>query len=143
MTQPAPLGAESYAVDLTPDGSNGSAALVGNGRRACKFILIEYRDIVQMVFGDVSAYKYHANLLHEFCVRNGIASSWVHKPDLLEPLDSSIDVLGGGFLELDRAAKVAIFSGASKAYGACRWHQLETILTASPVFAGMAIRIDR
>ena len=143
MTQQTPLGGDSQVVDFTPDGSNGSVRLVANGRRACKFILIEYRDIVQMVFGDVSAYKYHANLLHEFCVRNGIASNWVHKPDLLEPLDSGIDVLGGGFLDLNRAEKVAVFSGASKAYGACRWHQLEAILTASPAFAGMAIKIDR
>jgi len=143
MTQKVPLGAESRVIDLTSDAAIESVGLGSSGLRACKFILIEFRDVVTMVFGDVSVYKYHANLLHEFCVKNGIASRWVHQPDLLEPLDSDVDVLGGGFLELNSTEKTATISGASKAYGAYRWHQLEAILATSPEFSGITIKINR
>ncbi len=143
MTDSIPPEAKSRVVDLTPDGAVESVAPGADGRRACKFILIEYGENVHLVFGNVAAYKYHANLLHEFCERHGIASDWVNKPDLLEPLDSSIDVLGGGYLELDRTMKTANFSGASKAYGPYHWHQLEEIVEASPEFAGLNIRISR
>ena len=126
---------DSSIIDLTPDSSPRE-----NGRRNCKFIIIEYQDKLHLVFGDVSTHKYHANLLYEFCNRHGIAVDWVHEPDLLEPLDSSIDILGGGFLELNVVEQKATFSGASKAYGPFHLHQLEAILTASPQFASMTIR---
>ena len=138
MTAQENVDIDSPVIDLTPVSGTGS-----NGRRHCKFIIVEHEDRVRMVFGDLSAYKYHANLLYAYCERHGVATEWVHKPDMLEPLDSALDILGGGFLELNRAANTATFSGASKAYGPYHHHQLEAILAKSPLFAPMQIRISR
>jgi len=142
MTRLTPLGADLRALDLTPDAAGGAAAPGSNSRRTCKFLLIEYHDVVQLVFGDVTSYRYHANLLHRYCLQHGIAASWVREPDLLEPLDTALRILGGGFLELNHTQRKAVFSGASKAYGAFPWQHLKSILAVSPVFAGMTIRID-
>jgi len=137
VISPAPSNDHGRVLDLTP-GSTPNA----DGRRLCKFILVEYKDAVHLVFGDISTHKYHANLLHEFCERFNIESEWVHEPDLLEPLDSSIDVLGGGLVELHGASKTVSFSSASKAYGQYHRHHLEAVLAASREFAELTIRIS-
>lgn len=138
MTAQENADIDSPVIDLTPASDSG-----GNGRRVCKFIIVEHEDRVRIVFGDLSAYKYHADLLHAYCEQHGIPSDWVHKPDLLEPLNSALDILGGGYLELNVSANTATFSGASKAYGPYHHHQLEAILANSPLFARMQIRISR
>jgi hypothetical protein len=110
--------------------------------RHCKFILVEREDLIGLVFGDITTYNYHANLVDEYCSTRGIAASWVAKPDLLLVLDPDVAIRGGGYLNLDQAARKAEFSGGSKSYGVFRLRELEKILQIHPFFENYQIHLD-
>ncbi|PWB74729.1 hypothetical protein C3F09_03310 [candidate division GN15 bacterium] len=136
------MGTDSNVIDLAPNAIGEAISPEGNGHRTCKFILLRHHGSNVLVFGDVATYRYHANLLHEYCRQRGIETSWVHKPDLLESTDPMLSVLGGGFLELTTDGRSATFSGSSKAYGPYPWRLLESIIVTSPVFAAMKVRVE-
>ena len=83
----------------------------------CKFILIRDSDTLWLVFGSLSTYRYHAQLVQRFCVINDINYSWVKKDDLLDVLDDDIDIKGGGFINFDEKKQLLDFTGYSTAYG--------------------------
>lgn len=141
MQSPTPEP-EYQVIDLTPGAAVVAGASVNDSHRTCKFILFRHRNVVTLVYGDISAYRYHANLLDQFCRSHGVEASWVHRPDMLEVLDLSVNVIGGGILELDAAAHTVRFSGASKAYGPCSRRRLESVIESSSSFAGLKVTID-
>lgn len=70
-----------------------------------------------LVFGSLSKYRYHAQLVHRFCVINDIGYSWVKKSDLIEVLDNEIEINGGGVIKFDKKKQLLEFGGHSTAYG--------------------------
>lgn len=70
-----------------------------------------------LVFGPLSKYRYHAQLVHKCCVINDIGYSWVKKPDLIEVLDNEIEIKGGGMIKFDKNKQILEFGGHSTAYG--------------------------
>ena len=83
----------------------------------CKFILITTSDTLWLVFGSLSTYRYHAQLVHRFCVNNEVSYDWVKKDDLLEILDNDIEIKGGGIIAFERDKMQLRFSSHSTAYG--------------------------
>ena len=129
-------------IDLTP--ANTSAAPTdseaGNSR-ICKFILVKHHDVLFLVFGDITAYRYHASLLRKFCEDRQIEYSSSQGADEIEPLDVNLSIAGGGLLELNYSKRTARFTGASKAYGPFSRPRLSSVLAADGLSARMKVTI--
>ena len=113
-----------------------------DGRLACKFLVVSNDDCLYLLFGPLSEFPYHAGLLDRFCKEQQMASSWVKRPDLLEVLDESCEVCGGGYLELDRAQRTVCVSGQSKAYGGFRQPEINRILSGHPMFSELTWTVE-
>ena len=132
----------SEVIDLTPRAAAGRETSKGEARRSCKFVLIEMNDRMHLVFGDISSYRYHANLVDEFCRQRNVAAYWVKTPDLLLVLDPAVVVRGGGHLDLKPDEHKAKFSGSSKSYGGFRLAHLERTLQGDSPLASFDVHID-
>ena len=116
-----------------PFASDGSVRIKGE-KLIGKFVIIRCESELNFVFGDVSIYPYHANLVVSFCDRYEIASGWEHKPDLVEVYEPGWTVLGGGWLELDQKARTARVYGASSAYGPFDRQAMESVAKHAGLF---------
>jgi len=111
------------------------ACKLAEGKLICKFVLIVRNDELNLVFGPVSEYPFHANLVDEFCSRFGVPSGWSKKPDLVEIFDENCSISGGGWLEIEPAVARMKFSGRSTAYGRFGKSDLNHILTNDKLFS--------
>ncbi len=107
----------------------------------CKFILITDSDTLWLVFGSLSTYRYHAQLVQRFCVINDIGCSWVKKPDLVEVLDDDIEIKGGGFIKYDKEKQLLEFIGHSTAYGKFNKVHLEEFIENAALVKGLKVLI--
>ena len=107
----------------------------------CKFILITNSDTLWLVFGPLSTYRYHAQLVQRFCVINDIGYSWVKKHDLLEILDDDIEIKGGGVINFDDKKQILEFNGYSTAYGKYDRSLLKEFIENSTPIKGLKVLI--
>ena len=134
MTKRAVKPTEVRVVNLAPK--------VPFERGDWKFVIIDTSEGRHLVLGPISEFKYHAWLVKRFCEQNGLACLTVKKPDLVEVLDKTATVRGGGRMRCDRIAAAVSFFDLSRAYGAFSGRDLGDILSRSGLFAGMSLRID-
>ena len=55
----------------------------------CKFVILNYRERLVLLWGPVTHYPYHANLIEKFCQDNEIPCQWASKPTMLELIPCS------------------------------------------------------
>jgi len=124
-------------------------AYEGNGggvgdptRRACKFMIVQHAGVSSLVYGPVETFRYHALLLDRYCRDQNVASGWVKRPELLDILDGSVVLRGGGWMELDYGLSRLRFHGISTAYGGFDRILLTRILDAAGAFPGYRVTVD-
>lgn len=113
-----------------------------DGRLQCKFVVIADAERLYLVVGPIKEFPYHANLVERFCNGRGILTAWVGKPDLVDILDSTVRIKGGGLLKIDGNRKAINLGGVSRAYGRFLPEDLDGLLEADPFFAGYDISIS-
>ena len=113
-----------------------------DGKLICKFILVGNGEIINLVFGLYEDFRYHANLVNNFCNKNEIASGWVKKPDIYEIYEDGCEIKGGGWIEMDITGKKMKFFGESKAYGQYKRSDLNFILNHHSYFSGYNIIVS-
>lgn len=107
----------------------------------CKFIIVAHAKMLYLIFGPVSIYPYHANLLGRFCQQREIRYQWVKMPDLVKIQEPEYRVLGGGYLEIDPSEKRLKFSGSSKAYGFFELDDVRLITSRDELFSTYSILV--
>ena len=107
-------------------------------RILCKFVILDYRERLYLIYGPVSEYPYHANLLEQFCREQGIPNSWASKPTMLNLFDKETKIRGGGYAEISTGAREVKFGGHSTAYGRFVRADLETILAQHSLVDGFS-----
>jgi len=111
------IAVQQTIVNLAEEtGSMSQSARIAS-KLVCKFVYIAGPSGDMLVYGPVSIYPYHAELVSRFCDQRGIPSAWVKKPDLCEILAPGFAVKGGGWLEISRLQSVLSIYGTSTAYG--------------------------
>ncbi|MEW5796495.1 MAG: hypothetical protein AB1772_09040 [Candidatus Zixiibacteriota bacterium] len=142
MTETRAAGKPVSVVNLAPDVDTSLPKLGDHQEPAWKFVLVRTRERYYFVLGPVSQFRYHANLVDQFCRRLQITSTWARRPDLVEVVDPAVEVIGGGHLKLDSAGKSASIYGHSKAYGSFERWIVHEITRNHPYFCGLTISID-
>lgn len=117
-----------------------TALRIKGARLSCKFVVIEQGGILNLVFGLITDYPYHATLIDRFCEDEEIASGWIKKPDLVEVYDESVNIRGGGYIDFDPQKNIALFSGYSTAYGCYEPADIKLVTDSDAFFAGYAIK---
>lgn len=107
----------------------------------CKFIVIKNHTDINLVFGMLSRFAYHANLLNKFCDENQIPSGWNRKPDLYLILDRQYKI-SGGYLEIDNQNKLIKVFGYSTAYGKYITEEVSVILKEKSGFEDFEIIVE-
>lgn len=113
---------------------------IKGAKLACKFVVIEQGGVLHLVFGLVTEYPYHANLIDRFCEDSEIATGWIKKPDLVEVYDDSVSIRGGGYIDFDPHKNIARFSGYSTAYGSYDLSDVRLVTDSDEFFAGYSVR---
>ena len=127
-------------VDLLDDGNPLELKSVPDKVLKCKYLMVGSRQRVFFIFGPVSNYRYHANLLNEFCRVRQIPSSWISKPDVVEVYDEEYQVLGGGYLDLNPSQKEIKVYGHSSAYGQPQPGILSQVISSPSFFSNYSIQ---
>lgn len=132
------VGVEVYGVEWDVKGR--APALTE--RLICKFLIVDYRSELHLLFGPVKRFTYHAMLLDQYCTDNVIASAWLKRNELLQVLDRQLQVMGGGWMEFLPDSKSLRIFGASTAYG--RFHQpsLNKILSGITVLSPFNVVVE-
>lgn len=115
--------------------------LAGEGSIRCKFIVVAHSGTLYFVFGPVSVYPYHANLLGRFCQERDIGYRWIKVPDVVKIQEPEYRILGGGHLEIDPTKRRVQLSGSSKAYGHFALEDIKLITSREPFFAQYSVQI--
>ncbi|HOP08081.1 MAG TPA: hypothetical protein PLF13_12400 [candidate division Zixibacteria bacterium] len=106
----------------------------GGEKLVCKFVIIEHNNEPWLVVGPVAEFPYHANLVDRYCDIKNVASTWVHKPDLLRIFDADVHVAGGGWLDLDPVDSSIKLYGNSTAYGGFNRHTARSAISSDGRF---------
>jgi hypothetical protein len=121
---------------LRPGATEGPATI------RCKFVVIDIRGALTLVVGPVDRFPYHADLVNRFCSDQGIASSWVKRPDHVEIHESGVRIRGGGHLRMERRKRLMILGGVSRAYGSFPSEDVKRIVTADPFFRDFTVSVQ-
>jgi hypothetical protein len=122
-------------VRYMPDSTLAAAIQIGANVR-CKFVVIAQPDRLSLVWGPLSLFAYHANLVDRFCSDRLIASHWVKRPDVVAVVDRCVTVKGGGLIEIAPSSRTATIGGASKAYGYFAVEDIRQLTVAQPILDG-------
>lgn len=106
-----------------------------------KFILLRHNRRLVFIFGPLSQFSYHAQLLERFCKLEKVPSWWEKRPDQLDYDHRQIEIRGGGWLELDESVRTLKIFGESKAYGEFERSDLNYILANDRYFEGFTLQI--
>lgn len=82
-----------------------------------KFVIISNNGYLNLIYGPIGSYSYHANLVSQFCNLFKISSGWENRPDLYVIYDSEYRIRGGGWFEFKFMEKKLKIFGYSTAYG--------------------------
>ncbi|MBU0985096.1 MAG: hypothetical protein KKA42_14575 [candidate division Zixibacteria bacterium] len=119
------------------------AATSAEGTIECKFVCLRKADELHMILGPVSLFPYHANLLERFSDEQGIATSWVQLPDVLEVLDRDIKTRGGGLLEYDCRREAVKIHGFSRAYGPFAPEEVDGVVASDDFFRSRKVTVRK
>ncbi len=108
---------------------------------ACKFVLVKAENTVWLVFGPFAKYHYHAHLVEGLCNHLGLRSVWVKKPDVVNILDETVEIMGGGILCFDSQKNSVEFSGASRAYGEFNRSELQSLVDKHSLFEKISAKV--
>lgn len=107
----------------------------------CKFVLIANAQRVWLVYGPLSDYPYHADLVSRFCREQSIGTHWKRRPDQLHIVDRQYGLHGGGFLTISPVARTVTCTGLSKSYGPFSAPILGQLLVSQQHFAPFTCRL--
>jgi hypothetical protein len=108
----------------------------------CKFVIIASPEKTVLVLGPLSRYTYHADIVEAHCATRGLKTTRVGKGDVVEILEPTVIISGGGYLTWSKEAQTLRLGGSSKAYGHCDLELLKTILEETQLFTGYRISIE-
>ena len=108
----------------------------------CKFIIVSTDNSLSFIYGQLSEFPYHADILKKYCDENDIPSHWERKPDLFHILDNRCRINGGGWLEINFKNKILDVYGYSTAYGKYKEDDLTMILENNGEFEAFEIFVD-
>jgi hypothetical protein len=108
----------------------------------CKFVVIASPETTVLVFGPLSRFTYHADIVEAHCATRGLKTTRVGKGDVVKILEPTVIVSGGGYLTWSKEAQTLRLGGSSKAYGHCDLELLQTLLSETRLFAGYRISIE-
>jgi hypothetical protein len=108
----------------------------------CKFVVIASPETSVLVFGPLSRFTYHADIVEAHCATRGLKTTRVGKGDVVKILEPTVIVSGGGYLTWSKEAQTLRLGGSSKAYGHCDLELLQTLLSETRLFAGYRISIE-
>lgn len=112
------------------------------GRSAWKFVIIDRPDVRHFVCGPISRFPYHANLVGRWCNQYEIGAIWGRRPDLVEILDTDIQIRGGGQIKLDLGSERLKIYGRSTAYGPYQPEHLECLPDSNAFFREYDLEIE-
>jgi len=108
----------------------------------CKFVVIERQGELALVVGPVDRFPYHADLVDRFCTDQGIASSWVKRPDHVEIHESGVRIIGGGHVRIERGKRKMVLSGTSRAYGPFPSDHVKHLVATDTFFGSYAVTVQ-
>ena len=129
-------------VSFVPEQEAHRGSRVETRTLICKFVLIRRADCLHFVVGPVADFRYHADLVERFCNHESIPATWVQRPDVMEVLDSEVQMKGGGVLEINYGNHTMELSGMSKAYGGFQAGDLADFVKTDPFFAGYRVTVS-
>ena len=89
-------------------------------RRDGKFIQLENDETEYVVLSPKGLSVFHANIVERFCMLHEIRGHYNAQVNLFTIDDSGIDIVGGGFWEIDEMKRLLYMFGTSQAYGSFR-----------------------
>lgn len=89
-------------------------------RRGGKFVQLENDETEYVVLSPKGLSVFHANIVERFCALHEIQGHYNTQFNLFTIDDSDIDIVGGGFWEIDDMKRLLYMFGTSQAYGAFR-----------------------
>ena len=115
---------------------------LNNKKLNFKFVIIRNQETLNLIYGPLDFFPYHANLVNKFCEDSQIPSAWSKKPDLVEIFEPDSQIRGGGWVELHNLNKLLIFYGYSTAYGKFKLSDLQSIIISKQNFIDYEIEFD-
>ena len=89
-------------------------------RREGKFVQLDNDETEYVVLSPRGLSVFHANIVERFCVLHEIRGHYNAQFNLFTIDDSDIDIVGGGFWEIDEMKRLLYMFGTSQAYGSFR-----------------------
>lgn len=129
-------------INLASDAEGNEPDANPEKKNVGKFVLIKADDRLNMIYGPIDEYSYHAELVKRYCDRNSIPSGWLKKPDLYEIYGNSHQIRGGGWLEENPGEKQLRIFGYSTAYGRFDREDMLYLSRHATEFAGLEISIE-
>jgi len=134
-------GIETVVVDFSDGSEIPDAGEAHDKPLVCKMMIIAIAGTAHLVFGPVSEFGYHADLVDRFCSQRDIAAAWVRKPDIVEILQQDVQIRGGGWMKIDRSKSLIEIYGRSTAYGRFDKKLLKLLVDREPFFSNSRVRI--
>ena len=132
---------ETVVVDFSDGSEVPDAGEAQDKPLVCKMMVIAVSETIHLVFGPVSEFGYHANLVDRFCSQRDLAAAWVRKPDMVEVLEKSVRIRGGGWIKIDRSKSLIEIYGRSTAYGRFDKELLRQLVDREPFFSNSRVQI--
>jgi hypothetical protein len=123
-------------INLAAAESGNAPPAGSDDKRVSKFVVIDNKGELQLVYGPLGDYTYHAGLVERYCEVFDIPSGWIEKPHLYEIYGGACRIKGGGLMEERPDQKLVIFSGFSTAYGGFDRKDILYLLQTADTFAG-------
>ncbi|MEA1980335.1 MAG: hypothetical protein U9N54_05105 [candidate division Zixibacteria bacterium] len=115
---------------------------LNNKKLNFKFVIIRNQETLNLIYGPLDFFPYHANLVNKFCEDYNIPSAWSKKPDLVEIFHPDYQIKGGGWVELHNPNKLLSFYSCSTAYGKFQLPDLKSIIVNKQNFIDYEIEFD-
>jgi hypothetical protein len=132
---------ETEIVDFSDGSETPDEGEAQDKPLVCKMMIIAVSGTTHLVFGPVSEFGYHANLVDRFCSQRDIAAAWVRKPDIVEILEKDVKLGGGGWMKINKPESLIEIYGRSTAYGRFDKEQLKLLVDREPFFSNSRVRI--
>ena len=94
-------------------------------RRGGKFVQLDDDEMEYVVLSPKGLSVFHANIVERFCVLHEIQGHYNKQFNLFTIDDSYIEIVGGGFWEIDETKQLLYLFGTSQAYGHFRMMNLK------------------
>ncbi|NOY88847.1 MAG: hypothetical protein GXO93_05585 [FCB group bacterium] len=126
-------------INLLQESEVFQRVIKSKSKIACKFVYLLKDEKGIVILGPLAKFRYHAWLVKYFCDHNNVSSGWLKKPDDYRIYDKQYKIVGGGWLELNHAAKTVAVFGHSTTYGKAPYDKVINILSRHPDFSEYVI----